>query len=220
MFDDKRRILQALTELGRRLALRDSRPVTLVICGAAALNCTDLLARQTRDVDVLGLLAASGSPKLLATGLPEELMTPIASVAADLGVEVDWLNDRSIILQTQPGLPPGFERRLLRPPLEFGPCLRVTFPSRLDMVALKFYAALDRRLEEAMRHYRDLVEMEPTHDELEFAAAWLVGRPTSEEFRRKVCDLAERFGAENLRALKEAATSSKPTRRSARRKKA
>ena len=198
MFTDKQDILAAFVQLGRRLAMRDAAPVTLVVCGAAALNCTDLLTRQTRDVDVLGMLAQRGKASLLGKGLPEEVLAPVADVAKDLGLEIDWLNDRSLILQSKPGLPAGFAARVLHPPLGFGPCLCVTFPSRQDMVALKFYAALDGRLEEAMRHFRDLFELAPTRVEVEFAASWLLDRPTSEVFRHKIRDLADRLGFADL----------------------
>src|SRR5439155_17371160 len=127
----------------------------------SALNCAGLLERPTRDVDVLGALSGDRIAKLTEDGLPDEWLRPIAEVAVGLGAEIDWLNDRSLILQRKPGLPAGFETRLLMPPLQFGPCLRIVLPSRLDLVALKFYASLDNRLEEALRHFHDLDELEP-----------------------------------------------------------
>ena len=206
MFLGKEDIIIALRKLGRRLALLDTEPVTLVICGASALNCAGLLARPTRDVDVLGVARGDRDLKLTGSGLPDELLRPIAEVAPALGAEVDWLNDRALILQSTPGLPPQFETRLSVPPLEFGPCLHVVLPSRQDLVALKFYASLDARLEEGLRHFRDLVELEPTHGEIKFAVAWLLNRPTSAVFRKKVREVAARLGFDKLATPSTAAT--------------
>jgi len=52
--------LAALAALGHKLDDRGSAPVSLLMCGGAALNISGLLTRLTADVDVLGAMHANG----------------------------------------------------------------------------------------------------------------------------------------------------------------
>lgn len=51
----------ALAALGHKLDERGTEPVSLLICGGAALNISGLLTRLTADVDVLGDMHANGN---------------------------------------------------------------------------------------------------------------------------------------------------------------
>jgi hypothetical protein len=196
MFAGKKQILTALEALGRRLAFEHGESVSLLVCGAAALNCQDLITRGTQDVDVLGLTSRRAPLRIVAGEFTGTLCGAIVRVAADLRLPSDWLNDKANLVHAHWSLPPGTIDRARR--MDFGPCLRVLWLHRQDLVALKLLGALDKDPADAFRHFRDLVELEPTRAEVEFAAAWLLDRPTSEEFRRKIRDVAERLGVENL----------------------
>lgn len=216
MFRDKQQILAALEALGRRLALEQAEPVSLLVCGAAALACQDLLVRGTQDVDVLGLTGRRAPLRIVAGEFTGELREAVARVAADLRLPFDWLNDKANLVHANWGLPPGAIGRARR--TDFGPCLRVLWLHRRDLAALKLLGSLDKDAAEALRHFRDLVEIGPDQAEVEAAVAWLLNRPTSAEFRRKVREVAERLGFECPRAFKVAATPTRKTHRSKRAK--
>jgi hypothetical protein len=174
-----------------------------------------LFVRGTQDVDVLGLTTRRAPLRIVAGEFSDALREAVARVAADMGLPSDWLNDKANLVHANWGLPPSAIGRARR--MDFGPCLRVLWLHRQDLAALKLLGSLDKDPAEALRHFRDLVEIEPDRAELEAAVAWLLDRPTSAEFRRKVRDVAERFGFERLRAFKAIAT---PTRRPRRSKRA
>jgi hypothetical protein len=69
--------------------------------------------------------------------------------------------------------------------------------SRLDQIHLKFYAAMDpkTRIE---THLGDLMDLEPTEGEARLAINWLLRRKTSDDFRRKLKQVLERIGHEQL----------------------
>ncbi len=82
---------------------------------------------------------------------------------------------------------------------EFGHCLTVHVISRQDQVALKLYAAIDRK--KGQRHVKDLVAIKPTRREMEFAVHWLLDRKTSSDFVRAVRKISEALGFSELRAF-------------------
>jgi hypothetical protein len=75
----------------------------------------------------------------------------------------------------------------------------VFFIGRQDQVALKLYAALDRK--SGQRHLKDLVAIDPTRAEMEFAVHWLLDRKTSPEFRAAIRRISEALGFAKLPAL-------------------
>lgn len=198
MFTDKQHIQEALSRVGRRLALADAGEFALLVCGGSALCLAGIIQRPTRDVDVLGLVKETVPATVTSEPLPEEVMRAAETVAVDLGLASDWLNDAALDVQRL-GLPPGILERAHR--LEFGPCLTVFFIDRQDQVALKLYAAIDPA--KGRRHLEDLEAIEPTKPEMEAALKWLLDRKTSPQFRRAVASLAEALGYGRLRALKE-----------------
>lgn len=62
MFTTKSQIEEALSRVGRRLALADAGEYALLICGGSALNLAGVVERPTRDVDVPGLVKVAEEP--------------------------------------------------------------------------------------------------------------------------------------------------------------
>jgi hypothetical protein len=196
VFTTRSQIQEALSRVGRRLALADAGEYALLICGGSALNLAGLVDRPTRDVDVLGLVKGTEKVLVVAELLPEEVLRAAQWVAADLKLPDDWLNDSAFAIHRL-GLPAGILKRAHRH--EFGPCLTVYVIGRQDQVALKLYAALDRQ--KGRRHLQDLDAIDPTLAEMEFAVHWLLDRKTSPEFRRAVRKISEALGFRKLPAL-------------------
>jgi hypothetical protein len=106
------------------------------MCGGAALNISGLLTRLTADVDVLGAMHANGE----LGEMPDWIYPLAAEVAEELGLERHWLNDAAASV-TSMGLPSGILLRATRH--DFGKRLQVAIISRLDLIALKCFAALN-----------------------------------------------------------------------------
>jgi hypothetical protein len=212
MFQSAAEIRDALFRLGRKLALRDSEEYRLLVCGGSALNLLGNFSRATRDVDALAVVTRKGGRNNLEATptLPVELQTAANEVAADLGLDPDWLNMAAAPLVAF-GLP---SRILQRAKLfQFGPCFTILSISRRDQIALKLYAALDRR--NGHRHWEDLIRLKPTRLEIKFAVAWLLDRPTSPAFRRAVGDAISGLGFTQVRLTlrkKKSRKLSKPNR--------
>lgn len=196
MFATRVQIQEALTRVGRRLVLADAGEYALLICGGSALSLAGLVKRPTRDVDVLGLVRGKEKASVVAEFLPEEVLKAAHWVAADLNLPDDWLNDSAFAIH-QLGLPAGILKRADRN--QFGPCLAVYVIGRQDQVALKLYAALDRR--KGQRHLQDLETIAPTPAEMEFAVHWLLNRKTSPEFRGAIRKITQALGFRKLAAF-------------------
>jgi hypothetical protein len=206
LFTGKQQIQEALSRTGRRLALADAGEFALLVCGGSALNLAGLIQRPTRDVDVLGLVKGPEPATVAAQQLPEDVTRAAEWVAMDLGLPSDWLNDAALDVQRL-GLPPGILQRAH--PLGFGPCLTVYFIDRQDQVALKLYAAIDRK--KGQRHLKDLEAIKPTKAEMEAAVRWLLDRQTSAQFREAVQSIARGLGFSKLSAFsKKAAVRPRP----------
>lgn len=173
----------ALAALGRKLDEHATDSVSLLICGGAALNISGLLMRLTADVDVLGDVNAEGE----LGEMPDWILALAEEVAADMGLDTRWLNDAAASVAAI-GLPSGILSRASR--RRFGQRLEVAITARIDLIALKCFAALNPGVGE--KHLGDLVDLNPTPEEMSFACDWLLDRPTSEEFRgavRHLCDV-------------------------------
>jgi len=162
---------RALGALGERLADQGSR-ADLVIIGGAGLQVLGIIDRATKDVDVL---ATFHDGLKTADPLPASVVRAAASVAALLGLDDDWLNSGPTSL-LQWGLPDGFVERLTTKRYD---ALTAYFASRLDQICFKLFAFADLG---GGRHEMDLRALEPTHDELEFAAAWVRTQDPSPAF--------------------------------------
>jgi hypothetical protein len=174
-----------LAALGQVLRARGRR-FELVVIGGSALQALGLVARPTRDVDVVAFREPSGL--VPATPLPTDLLEAAGQVASDLGLSPAWLNAGPAEL-VQFGMPPGFESRLHT--RDFGPSLTVHFADRFDQIHLKLYAVVDQG---AGRHEADLRALEPTTDELVSAARWARTHDPSPGFRQVLGRVLEAFG--------------------------
>jgi hypothetical protein len=201
LFTNKQQIQEALSRIGKRLAVADTGEFALLVCGGAALNLAGIIQRPTRDVDVLGLVKGTNPARITAEQVPTELSRAAELVAMELDLPSDWLNDAAMNVQ-QLGLPPGILKRAHR--LDYGPCLTVFFIDRQDQVALKLYAAIDRK--KGQRHLKDLEAIEPTKAEMEAAVHWLLDRKTSRQFHAAIKSVAEALGFPQLRMFNKKTT--------------
>lgn len=88
------------------------------------------------------------------------------AVAADMGLDEDWLNVGPSSLVSL-GLPEGLMSRACG--RDYGRCLKVFFLDRVDQIHLKLYASLSRE----ERHVQDLLALKPTGHEVEQAKGWI-----------------------------------------------
>ncbi len=177
---DKTLVERAFRLLGQTLELEDVESFHIVVCGGASLIASSLVARTTKDVDVVALL--DSSDQLVSPApLPEALLDAAATVAEDLALPADWLNNgpsRGIGGLFQMGLPQGLASRLQR--RDYGSRLSVHFVGRLDQIFFKVYAAVDQG---PGRHAADLTSLQPTDSEIAAAARWAMTHDVSDGFR-------------------------------------
>lgn len=167
-----------LGALGEQLAARDER-FELVVIGGSALLALGLVARTTKDVDVVAL--RSGDVLEGADPLPDALRAARDLVARDFSLLPRWLNPGPTKL-LEFGLPEGFVERLER--RDYGPGLVVYFASRLDQIYFKLYAAVDEG--GPGKHESDLRALAPTAAELVAAARWSRSHDPSPAFAQEL----------------------------------
>lgn len=187
---DPEALPDALQALGSQLELQGASPLTIAVCGGSALNALGLVARTTRDVDVLGVVD-EGSSTVSPGPLPDEFWRAARLVARDLGLPDDWINAEVAKLAAT-GLPSGLVDRLVY--RQYGSVLRVGFISRLDQIHLKMYAAADR----AGYHVDDLLALKPEFEELLSAARWCLEQDPSEGFETILRDMLRKLGFEDV----------------------
>ena len=177
----------ALSLLGALMGSRKRPALHLVVCGGSALIALDLVARATRDVDVIATL--EGDHLLCARPLPDWLLADADDVRQELGLPRQWLNDGPADPSLfRLGLPQGFEQRLH--PRGFSEALKISFIDRIDQIHLKLYAAADQ----GGRHFTDLKEIRPTAEELLAAARWTFTQDPSEGFRTGIIAVFNALG--------------------------
>jgi len=186
---DQRALELALQSLAIRLDENNANPVELVVCGGSALILSGLIARTTRDVDVVALsrfgVLSSPAP------LPTDLQNAVREVAEDLNLPGDWLNNgpsRDAGGLFQMGLPDGLASRLTK--RTYGARLTVHVIDRIDQVHFKLYAAADL----GGYHTTDLLALRPTPEELATAARWAMTHDVSEGFAMVLKDLLRSIG--------------------------
>jgi hypothetical protein len=168
---DADRLLDAL---GAQLAELGAR-CEIVVVGGSALLALGLVARTTRDVDLVAL--REGDALRVVDPLPPELQLARDRVARDFQLPDDWLNPGPAALLTF-GLPDGFLARAGR--RDHGPALTAWYASRLDQIHLKLYATVDQG---QGKHESDLRALQPTPEELLAAARWSRTHDPSEGYR-------------------------------------
>ena len=178
-FQDSRDVERALQLVGELLEA-GGHDYHIVVIGGAAMNLLGFRTRTTTDVDILAQATPlrGGAIQLRPPDhpLPEPLTTAARTVAGDLGLDPNWLN-AGPAGQWITGLPPGLETRLVWRP--YGG-LTVGLVARLDLVFFKLYAAADEPKPGV--HFRDLVALDPSDEELAAAAEWIAGQDPTPEF--------------------------------------
>ncbi|MBU4175674.1 MAG: hypothetical protein KKB90_10340 [Actinobacteria bacterium] len=183
---DIEKYLKALSD---QLGLRSKNDVALVVCGGAALSVIGLSKRTTRDIDIIALIVDSpdSGHHLTKAEFDDEFKSAAATVAGDFELPEDWINCGPAG-QLEMGLPAGFQERLI--PKSYGENLVVYYCSKLDLIHLKLFAAVDVR----GRHLEDLQKMKPNHSEMEQAARWCLTQDVSEPFRALLKAMLEELG--------------------------
>ncbi len=170
-------------------------PQHWVVCGGSSLLALGLVSRTTtRDVDVLARFESEGL--ITAKPLPAWLVEATNQVRNQLGLLDNWFNtgpsDDSFF---RFGFPEGMTSRLT--PREYGPGknLRISFISRHDQIFFKLYATADS---DKGRHFEDLVDLQPTAEELLAAARWTRTQDPSEGFLFVLGKVLKELGHEPL----------------------
>lgn len=165
MSTKKNQILKAIEELDRELAkLNEFRE--LIACGGGALSVMGVTSRETRDLDVI------------IPSLDETLLKCSHLVAGSMGLDQDWLNNG----------PSGFVKDLekgfeLRTEVIFkGTHLTVRALGRRDLIATKLQGLCDRDEVDL----NDLVQMNPSVQEIESLRPWLLGRDGNPLWSKRV----------------------------------
>jgi Nucleotidyltransferase of unknown function (DUF6036) len=178
-------IASALTAVGELLAA-DGEAYAIVIIGGATLILMRIVRRATRDIDMLAwkkgdVLIRPPKP------LPAPLERAIAAVAERFGLPTTWLNTGPAS-QWDTGLPPGLADRVHWTDYA---ALSVGLVDRYDLVFFKAYAAADNGPRD--NHYRDLLALRPTHEELAAAIAWAQTQDPSPAFRAAIENMSRQL---------------------------
>ena len=195
MNDHYDKLSQALRLLSGRLDLAGAPSYRLVVCGGTALIAMGLVARATKDVDIVALADESGV-LIDPAPLPNPLVKAANDVADDLGLSKDWLNNGPSSGEGGLfclGLPQGFADRLHW--RVFGKKLTVGFIDRIDQIHFKLYAAVDQF---GSYHATDLQALAPTDEELLRAVAWSRTHDPSEGYLTCLRQFFRGFGYGHL----------------------
>lgn len=187
MFTDQTRMRAAFQATGELLSA-DGQAVSILVVGGAGLNLRGLIARATTDVDVIALVerGADGAPQLTnADPFPGALARAISTVARDLRLPVDWMNNE-VALQWKHGMPPGI---LADTTWERHGDLTVGIIGRQSQITLKLFAAVDTGAKSV--HMQDLLTLRPSAEELETAIAWVLTQDVGADFPRAVTETAD-----------------------------
>lgn len=128
-----------------------------VAIGGAALNLLGVVARPTKDCDIL------------CPAIPAEIAEASRSFAIELRregglLQDDWLNNGPVSLADH--LQPGWEDRLQ--PLFAGKAIHLRSLHRSDLLCAKLFALCDRGID-----LGDCMALAPTSDELITVFSWL-----------------------------------------------
>jgi len=167
----------------------DSRlPSEIVVIGGSALTALGLVRRATRDVDLLAI--AEDGELRLAEPLPPSLVAARAAVAADFGLDENWLNAGPTDLLKW-GLPGAFMSRVVT--RSYGTALVVHFAGRFGQIHFKLFAMVDQG---GGRHEADLRALSPTPGELA-AAALVDTQDPSPGYRSVLVDALRVLGVDD-----------------------
>jgi len=180
-----RDVYRVLDAVGELLAANEEH-VSVVVVGGAALQLLGVIDRATRDVDIVALTRTPGDLRDLVRPpepLPAALEAAITQVGSDFGLPEHWMN-REPAGQWDVGFPEGFTERV---EWRTHGGLDVGVASRIDLIFFKLEAAADQP-DSNSRHFRDLVALNPSNDELDRAAEWARSKNAGTEYH----DIIER----------------------------
>lgn len=189
-----------LKELNDALLLEDAAPVDWIVCGGTALALQGIGTRSTRDVDVLGNWMPQ-ELQIVAIGIfPPAVERAIARVAEahsellDIGSRWVNLGPQEIV---KCGLPERFAERLTA--MRIGDRLTLHLLGRIDLIALKLYAAADDMGSRQQIHLDDLRLFEPTAEEINRAIHWVQRMPDPHHrIRPSLRNIVKELGHEDL----------------------
>ncbi len=169
-FGSAAQVEEALSSLAEMLDAAGSEPLSLLVCGGAALMVMGQATRGTQDVDLLTYfdrLPLQEAELQRRFELPDEVRLFAGTVARDMGLDPNWLNLGPSSL-VQLGLPAGLLGRAQS--RQYGDSLTALYVDRLDQIHLKLYASLARD----ERHVADLLALEPDPQEMLLAGRWVL----------------------------------------------
>lgn len=189
-----------LKELNDALAIEGAEPVEWIICGGTALSIRRLVARTTRDLDVISGWSTTALEVVPLEAFPPPVERAIDRVAAahpELRTSgTRWVNLGARGLLTF-GLPPGFTARLTR--LRVGDRLALEVPDRRDLVALKLLAAVDPLQRRQTIHQADFRTIDPEDGEIRFAIDWVATIPDpNHQIRAELREFLQELGRDDL----------------------
>lgn len=186
---EKKNIQRIFSALDKQLAVSGGSGISLVVCGGTALAALGLVARTTKDVDVLGSFKGGKIQKI--GEFPSWLSEAAKKVARDFNLPEDWLN-LGPASQLDMGLPEGLRERLHK--IVYGKQLTLYFISRVDQIHFKLFASLDR----GDYHVEDLFKLNPSNAELLAACRWVLTQDVSVAFREILISFLKKHGYEKL----------------------
>lgn len=194
VFGSRSNLLEVLSALGQWLAEHPAASTPsrfdFFICGGASFLFHELPRYRgvTNDVDVW-------------CQFEDEKVVPLTewSLLLERGIEVvrkqfptplphGWLScEASFKVAVHFGLPSGAKQRATA--MEFGPCLRMFFSSRHDLVAFKFLALIAAKHPETQQISEgDLPALVPSQLEIQDARNWLLNAPKSNQLWKDDCE--------------------------------
>ena len=188
-----------LRELADLLSLEDCNPVEWVVCGGTALALQQLQSRTTQDIDVLANWNAADLTVMCIKDFPADVKQCIQRVKNNhpelAGLKSKWINLGPAPIAAK-GLPNGFEKRLIK--MEFSDRLTLHLLGRIDLLALKLYAAADDMGPRRDIHFQDLKGLKPTFDELDSAVDWIRTLSDFETIHMGLKDTVRELGYDDL----------------------
>jgi len=186
-------LTSALNLLGEFLTEGVSPPMWLVVGGGSALLVQRLGDRPTKDVDVMALREWEGNVTS-AYPLPVAVKEAAAKVAAELGLDSDWLNGAASLHGFDIALLPAHFWQDLET-REYGPSLKISFIGRTGLILLKLSAALGR---DQHRDIEDLLKLEPNRAETEESLRWVLHHLHGTATHPKLQSLLQELGHADL----------------------
>lgn len=180
-----------LSALDKQMQAHHGKPFHIVVCGGTAMIFLGLVHRTTTDVDILGQLKGNSKQIDTLMELPDWFQKAATTVKRDFNLPDNWINTGPAA-QVTSGLPSGIGSRLIT--RKYGTLLTVSYISRIDQVHFKLYAAIDR----GGYHVDDLLNLNPSTDELVQGAGWVLTQDVSVPFRQLLISFLRQKGYEHV----------------------